>query len=203
MPKMSLSDLSAILQAQQEDALAADQASELSKDRERAMKYYNGDVSDDLPTPVDRSKAVSFDVSDTVEGMMPALMEIFFSGDEVVVFNPTGPDDEDAAAQETDYVNHVFLEKNAGFIVGYSMIKDALLSKVGTVKVWWEEREIEQEETYTDLGDDEYALLVADPDIEITSHTEHAADDEDSEPSSDHETGDGEASAMNNGAQPY
>jgi hypothetical protein len=36
----------------------------------------------------------------------------------------------------------------------YSFIKDALLSKVGLVKVWWEEREEEGRETYYDLTDD-------------------------------------------------
>ena len=85
--------------------------------------------------------AVSTDVADTVEGLMPSLMDIFTSGDEVVRFEPVGPEDVAAAEQETDYVNHVFMQQNAGFIVLYSFIKDALLSKVGIVKVWWETRE--------------------------------------------------------------
>lgn len=41
----------------------------------------------------------------------------------------------------------------------YSFIKDALLSKVGIVKIWWEEREEESRETYYDLTDDQFALL--------------------------------------------
>lgn len=178
---MTTDELRAILQAEKDDALAADNSTQLSQERERAMRYYLGDVSEDLPTPKDRSKAVSYDVSDTIEGMMPALMEVFASGDEVVRFEPVGPEDEDGAAQETDYVNHVFLQKNPGFTVIYSMIKDALLSKVGIVKVWWDEREVEEEETYLNLGDDEYALLMADPTIEIVEHTEHAAGEDPSE----------------------
>jgi hypothetical protein len=79
--------------------------------------------------------------------------------DEVVVFEPVGPEDEDAAAQETDYGNHVFMQQNAGFMVLYSFIKDALLSKVGVVKAWWEEREEEQRETYYDLTEDQFTLL--------------------------------------------
>jgi hypothetical protein len=39
-----------------------------------------------------------------------------------------------------------------GFMTLYSFIKDALLSKVGIVKVWWEEREEEERETYYDLS---------------------------------------------------
>ena len=40
-----------------------------------------------------------------------------------------------AAEQETDYVNHVFMQHNPGFLVLYSFIKDALLSKVGVVSL--------------------------------------------------------------------
>ena len=59
------------------------------------------------------------------------LMEIFCAGDEVVRFEPVGPQDVAAAEQETDYVNHVFMQVNPGFLILYSFIKDALLSKVG------------------------------------------------------------------------
>jgi hypothetical protein len=38
---------------------------------------------------------------------MPNLMDIFAGSDEVVRFEPVGPEDEEAAQQETDYVNHV------------------------------------------------------------------------------------------------
>src|SRR5262249_42589971 len=98
-------------------------------------------------------------VADTIEGMMPGLMDIFAGGDEVVRFEPVGPEDEAAAQQETDYVNHVFMQQNPGFMILYGFVKDALLSKVGIVKVWWEEREEESRETYYDLTDDQFALL--------------------------------------------
>jgi hypothetical protein len=78
-----------------------------------------------------RSSRVSMDVADTIEGMMPQLMEIFAGTDEVVKFEPVGPEDVKAAEQETDYINHVFMNQNPGFLVLYSFIKDALLSKVG------------------------------------------------------------------------
>ena len=72
-------------------------------------------------------------------------------------------------------------------MVLYSFIKDALLSKVGIVKVWWEEREEESRETYYDLTDDQFALLtqaVAESGgaMMIIEHTVHAADDETNEP---------------------
>jgi hypothetical protein len=73
------------------------------------------------------------------------------------------------------------MQQNGGFMVLYSFIKDALLSKVGIVKVWWEEREEEGRETYYDLTDDQFTLLAqavmeSKGTMEIVAHTMHAAD---------------------------
>jgi len=62
--------------------------------------------------------------------------------------------------------------KNPGFLVLYSFIKDALLSKVGVVKVWWECREEVERETYLDQPDDAFALIVSQPGVEVVEHTE-------------------------------
>jgi hypothetical protein len=161
-----------MLTAEKLDALAAMRASKLSSERAHAMDYYNGDMSRDMPAQEGRSRAVSTDVADTIDGLMPSLMEIFAGSDDVVRFEPFGPEDVAAAEQETDYVNHVFMQRNPGFLILYSFIKDALLSKVGIVKVWWEEREEEQRETYLDQPDDAFALLIADPEVEIVAHSE-------------------------------
>jgi hypothetical protein len=146
-------------------------ASKLSDERASALNYYMGNMSKGMPAPDGRSKAVSSDVADTIEGLMPPLMDIFASGDEVVQFAP-GPEDVAAAEQETDYVNHVFMQQNPGFLVLYSFIKDALLSKVGVVKVWWECRDEVERETYLDQPDDAFALIVAQPGVEVVEHTE-------------------------------
>src|ERR1700730_3296220 len=178
MSKMSVLDLKAMLASEKSNALAAISAARLMEDRADAMDYYLGDMDNDMPPQDGRSKAVSTDVSDTIEGLMPSLMDIFAGYDEVVRFDPVGPDDEAAAAQETDYVNHVFMQQNPGFMVLYSFIKDALLSKVGIVKVWWEEREEEERETYYDLTDDQFALLAqaaaeSEGALKIVAHTVH------------------------------
>src|SRR5579871_4030985 len=150
MPKMSTADLKAMLSAEKNDALAAFSAAELAEERADAMDYYLGHMQRDMPAQEGRSRAVSSDVADTIEGLMPSLMDIFCGSDEVVRFEPVGAEDEAAAQQETDYVNHVFMQQNAGFMVTYGFIKDALLSKVGIVKVYWDEREQEERETYLD-----------------------------------------------------
>ena len=159
MAKIDSSTLRTMLAQERSSAMAAIEASKLSSDRSDAMDYYLGDMSKDMPAAEGRSSAVSTDVADTIEGLMPQLMDIFAGSDEVVRFEPDGPEDEKAAQQETDYVNHVFMQQNPGFMVLYSFVKDALLSKVGIVKVWWEEGEEEQRESYYDLTDDQFALL--------------------------------------------
>jgi hypothetical protein len=168
---MSPSDLKALLAAEKADALAAASAAKLSADRADAMDYYLGDMAKHMPAGDGRSTAVSTDVADTIEGLMPSLMEIFAGSDEVVRFEPVGKEDIAAAEQETDYVNHVFMQKNPGFLVLYGFIKDALLCKVGIVKVWWEEKEQTERETYLDQPDETFAMLVADPEIEVVEHT--------------------------------
>jgi len=175
MAKMSAGDLKALLSAERYDALSAMAASKLSDERASALNYYMGNMSKDMPAPDGRSKAVSSDVADTIEGLMPPLMDIFASGDEVVQFAPVGPEDVAAAEQETDYVNHVFMQQNPGFLVLYSFIKDALLSKVGVVKVWWECREEVERETYLDQPDDAFALIVSQPGVEVVEHPEREA----------------------------
>ena len=176
MPKIDSSSLKAILASERSDALAAIEATKLSSDRSDAMDYYLGDMSKDMPAADGRSQAVSTDVADTIEGLMPSLMDIFCGSDEVVRFEPVGPEDEEAAQQETDYVNHVFMQQNPGFMVLYAFIKDALLQKNGIVKVWWEEGEQEEYETYFDLTEDQFAALavaveMSDGGMKIAEHT--------------------------------
>ena len=81
---MSPSDLKALLAAEKADALAAASAAKLSADRADAMDYYLGDMARHMPARDGRSTAVSTDVADTIEGLMPSLMEIFAGSDEVV-----------------------------------------------------------------------------------------------------------------------
>ena len=57
------------------------------------------------------------------------------------------------------------------------------MSKVGIVKVWWEEREEESRETYYDLTDDQFALLAqavveSGGAMKIVAHTVHDPQDE-------------------------
>ena len=137
----------------------------LSAQREKALKYYRGDPRGDEVEG--RSQVVSRDVAEAVDGIMPDLLEIFVSGDEVVRFDPVGPEDEESAAQATDYVNWIFSQDNPGFEVLHTWFKDALLNKNGVVKVWWESEESVKEKLYTVYSEEQLAVLSADPATEV------------------------------------
>lgn len=159
--------IKAILEAERMAALGAGSSSDLSAQRIKALDYYMGDMSETMPAEDGLSKAVSTDVQDTVEGILPIILDVFISNDDVVTFNPHGPNDEAAAEQETDYVNHVFYQKNNGFLTLYNAIKDGLLSKNGFVKWWMEPEESRTRERYEGLDEDSYAALMADDDVKV------------------------------------
>ena len=153
---------------------------EISEQREKAQEYYYA-----LPfgNEVDgRSQYVDSTVQDTIEWIKPSLMRIFGSGDEFVKFTPHGPEDVDAAAQATDYVNYVFSKDNNGWEIMYSWFHDALLQKNGIVKVWWDEYEEPQREEYQNLSDMEFGYLITSDDVEVLEHTVIESDDGISEP---------------------
>jgi len=179
---MTAAELSPILAGARAAAIASMSDSKIMSERSDAMDYYNGNMQKDMPAMEGRSKAVSTDVADVIDGIMPQLVDIFVGGDQVVQFQPVGPEDEDAAQQETDYVNHVFMQLNPGFLVAHNFIKDGLLQKVGFVKVYWDEEEREQRETYMNLTDEQFmqvaqAVAQSDGAMKVIEHTEKDAPD--------------------------
>ena len=115
--------------------------SRLAEKRREALQYYMGEAEGRLAPPevVGRSSVVSTDVKDTIEWIMPSLLKIFMSGDETVSFEPVGQEDEEAAKQATDYINFILHKRNPGFKIFYTWFKDALLSKNGIIKHYWED----------------------------------------------------------------
>ena len=86
----------------------------LTQQRAQAQRYYQSQPFGD---EVDgRSQIVLSDVADTIEAILPQLLEPFVAGDRVVRFNAAGPEDVETADQETDYVNHVFMTQNKGCV---------------------------------------------------------------------------------------
>jgi hypothetical protein len=142
--------------------------SQLSAERAEAIQYYLGEPFGNEQEG--RSQVVSYDVQDTIESALPQLLKVFVSGDEVVRFDPKNPEDVQAAEQETDYINHVVMEKNNGFEIFYVWFKDALLSKNGYIKVYYEEEDDVTEEMYEGLTDEQLDMLVDDDNIQVLEH---------------------------------
>ena len=149
---------------------------ELFEQRKKAIDYYYGDP---FGNEVDgRSQVVSTDVSDVIEWMMPSLMRIFSSGDDIGRFDPHGPEDVEAARQETQYVNYVLNRDNDGFKILYDWFKDALMMKNGITKVWWDETDVDRREEYTGLTDLEYLNIVNHPEVKVLEHSENSGEGE-------------------------
>ncbi len=138
---------------------------ELSAQREENMEYYLGEK---FGNEIDgRSEIVTTDVRDTIEYIMPSLMRIFTTHNNIAEFEPQGPEDVEMAQQATDYVNYVFNKQNNGFKVLYDAFKDALISKTGIIKHFWEEREEIKTDTYENLTEVEYQSVLANDEMEI------------------------------------
>jgi hypothetical protein len=90
----------------------------------------------------------------------------------MVKFSPHGPEDVKMAEQASDYVNYVFTKDNPGWEILYSWFTDALLSKNGIVKVWWEDYEKEEREEYHNLDEVSLMAIISDDDVEVIEHTE-------------------------------
>ena len=168
MSDLTTSDIIALIEQEEASAYGINDA-QLAKERADSIDYYLGrPFGNEIEG---RSQVASTDVADTIESVLPALLKVFTAGDQVVKFEPRGPEDMEPAEQETDYINYLVMEKNDGFNTFYTWFKDALLTKVGYVKCYWEESEEVDKETYAGLSDDELTLLLQDPEIDPLEHT--------------------------------
>ena len=121
-----------------EDQIAAEQAT--------ALDYYYRRMPD-LPAAEGTSQVVDGTVGIVIDNALAAILKPFVSSDETVSFAPRGPEDVETAEQATDYINYVFNTDNPGFTILHHWFKDALLTKIGIVKCWWEETQnVEREQ---------------------------------------------------------
>ena len=113
MPKrLDDDELLALLQ-RKEDAASHYIHGELGNQREMAMREYHrmpyGNEQEGF------SDIVASDVQDTVEWILPGLLEIFTTTDKAVSFEPTKAEDVKGADQATEACNYVFYKQNNGY----------------------------------------------------------------------------------------
>lgn len=137
----------------------------ISPVRAEAEKYYLGEEFGNEETG--RSQVVSLDVRDTIQGIIPSLMRIFFGGEHTVEFAPQNAEDVEVAKQATDYVNYIVNRDNNGFSVLYDAFKDSLMKKVGFVKYYWDDSEKVESYDFSGYSEQELAVLDSDPEVDI------------------------------------
>ena len=142
--------------------------SEISQDRIKAQRYYDGEV--DLGYEDGRSKVVATKVRDTVRAVKPSLMRIFLSTAKPVEYVPHGPEDVAMAEQATEFMHHEFTRLN-GYRVMNDAFQDALVKKQGIVKAYWMTYPEAEIYTFTDLSDDEYTYLIDGDDVTVIEHS--------------------------------
>lgn len=173
MPQMTERELLALVDAEFSSAMGAPDG-EISTERALAWDYY---LSKPFGDEVEgQSSVVTSDVSDVVDSIMPPLLRLFMSDDNLVAFDPVGPEDEALAEQETDYVNYVFRKQNDAFMVLYTWFFDALVQKNGIVKCWVSEDERVTTETYSGLTQDQLFSLLSDEELEPVERSEAVVD---------------------------
>lgn len=156
----SLSDSDLLDLLRREEQAAADyQDGVLSALRHEALAYYDRKPFGDEQEGA--SQVVTSEFADVVESLMPGLMRVFTDADELVRFTPSRPGEERWAEEASRYVPHVLMRQNHGFRILSSLLKDALMFRLGGVTVDLEEID----ETYAinvqGLPSDAVHLLVA------------------------------------------
>ena len=142
--------------------------SEIAEDRIKAQRYFDGEV--DIGEEDGRSQVVATKVRDTIRAIKPSLMRVFLNTDKPVEYVPRGTEDVPMAEQATKYMHYQFNELN-GYRVLNDAFHDALVKKVGVVKVYYDTYQDQEMYDFQDLNDMEFTLLVNEDDVEVVKHT--------------------------------
>lgn len=146
-------------------------ADDLSKDRIRAVEYYQGEMRD-TPSDKGRSRFVSRDVRATIKKVLPSIMRTILGNEIIGEYQPSNSGDEAGAAQATEYVNRIVLQEADGYRAIEDAIHDALLLRNGILSVSFEEKTQATVSRHTGLPEDAFATLVSEPDVEVLEHSE-------------------------------
>ena len=153
------------------DAAELTDGDDTLNNRRRALNYMYGDMRD-TQAKEGRSRVMTRTLRDTVGWMLPGIMRVFFSSDNIAAVNPAGPEDEAQAQQQADGLNHVFQHDCKGYVHMQSAFHDALVLRTGVVKFWWERKIKRSLHRSTGLDDMALAALMAERENVITAITE-------------------------------
>jgi len=170
--------LIAAIDAAEASALGGDRSGDLSNERALAIDAFSGKNIE--PADEGRSQVVDWTVFETIQWILPSLTRIFANGDNVVEFSPLGPEDEEVAEQESDYLNYLVTQKNNWFLTLLTWFQDALLTKNAYCLAFMEEKLRTEKQTYMKQSDESLALLLEEDGIEVVEARSYP--DPDAEP---------------------
>jgi len=161
------SDLQAALRSAIDDAVDYIDNT-VEPERQRARDYYH-----EQPFGTEqegRSEAIVPSVRNTEQQLLPSLLRIFCSGTRTFEYLPRGIEDVATAELLTDLINDVVLDQdNNRFEVLSTAFKDALRTKTGIVKWWWDETVRTRTEHYGPINQMQAEALRQQPDVEVIS----------------------------------
>lgn len=158
--------LKSLIEAEIDDSIGYIESETVEQRKQALQAYLRQPYGNEVEG---KSSIVTGEVAEAIDGALPSLVRIFTASDELMVADPVNPGDEAGAKQVTDYLNWIVLKDNPGVIIFHDWFKDALLQKNGIVKAYWEDKTDVTKEKYQGLTDDELAMLLSDPEIEIVS----------------------------------
>jgi len=97
------------------------------------------------------SRYVSNDVAIAIDSTIAELSELF-TVSEIVLFTPNGERDEDQSLSETQLLNRLFFDEYNGYEILQRALKDCLLHRNCTAKVYWDEKEEVTYEEYENIN---------------------------------------------------
>ena len=134
--------------------------------RQQAYRSSKEDMKKRFPDLVQIIELSDSSVQDTVESILPALMEIFHSAEKPLNLQGVTEEDDPQAETMENLIDWQLNRKNNFWLTSYDWLKIALIENFGVVKVWWK-----REETFKRFeivaDETELARLKADPKVQI------------------------------------
>ena len=171
-------ELLAILKAEEYDA-SSYYTSELARDQADAMdRYYGAPYGNEIKG---RSSITTHDIEDTINWMLPDLMRVFMSADDLITVVPNSAEDEDNCDPAAQYLQHILFSDNQGATIIHDFAFDGLLQRIGVLSVMWEDPEPLPVAIMENVPAAQLERIMANPEYEILEQ-EQVEGDEDDEP---------------------
>ena len=146
--------------------------SEVGDQRDKGHRYYYGEPMGNETRG--RSQHVSRDVFDAVEAVKAMMLETFSADRNICRFDAQSPEDAMGARMATAWTNYNFYRQNNGYKILSDVIHDALIAKTGIVKRYWKADYKYEAEEFQQFGENEFNVMMSDPDIELVELVEEA-----------------------------